>query len=105
MREGVRPRKLVDELAFLDVAGSGSASFSKGSVSSSTGDGSTSCIGRVEMEDRDSWCVKGGPEAVDAMFSRRLDCAGGSYDGLHAGNDDHGQKSQSPEARRAFWGR
>ena len=70
VREGVRPRKfvLLDVLVFFEVAGSGSDS--KGSSSSSTGEGSISCMGMEETDCREvSWvsgALPGGAAMVEA---------------------------------------
>ena len=93
MQEGVRPRKLVDEVVFFEVAGSGrDADESKGSVSSSTGEGSSSCMGMAEIEVRDS---RSGSVAVDAMLVE-VSCCADRRDSLSSSRKDDGLQSRSP---------
>lgn len=77
VREGVRPRKLVDEdvVCLGEVAGRGRESLSKGSDSSSTGEGSISCIGMAEIEPRESSWESGRPVAEEAMSRVASECA------------------------------
>lgn len=96
VREGVRPKKLVvDEKEEDDdeVAGVGSRRFLSLSSSTSTGDGSTSCIGTAEMEDaRVSLVVRGGRSEDMVMV-------GGVGTALCAGKDVAGRCRRSGRRR------